>query len=706
VRPPAFVESNNRILIVDDNQAIHDDLRKVLALETGRLDLQDEEAVLFGKVPTLIPDFEIDSAYQGQEALAKVKQALATDRPYALAFVDVRMPPGWDGVETVSHLHAADPHLQIVVCSAYSDYSWKTIQTRLGPSDYLFILKKPFNNIEVMQLAYALTRKWLLGQQAGAKMAELDQMVLLRTQELQSAAERIQRELEQRAKAEEAFRIIFEASPIGIVLTDKEDRCVDANIAFEVQHGSRKEDFIGKNLEAAGLLDHETVHAVAHANGIDGEEITYEQPTRGRRTALLWARPVEIGSAPHSLSFFLDITERKLMEEELRRARVAAESASRVKSAFLANMSHEIRTPMNGVIGFTQLALSTQLSDQQRDYLCTVEHSAESLMQIINDILDFSKIEAGRLELDCRGFSLHECVAKAVATLRATADQKGLVLGWNISPDAPDLVVGDPTRVRQVLLNLIGNAVKFTDSGSVWVEVTAKPMPERGVLAEFHVRDTGMGIPADQQQLIFEPFRQANDSIRRRHGGTGLGLAISTSLVQMMGGRIWVESEQGKGSTFHFAARFESLVSAQPAQPAGVADGYPGRPLSILLAEDDPTSRMLVFSLLTRYGHRITTASNGSQVLSALARQSFDLVLMDIQMPGMDGLEATAKIRERERTHGGHTPIVALTAHAMNGDQQRCLEAGMDGYVAKPFRASDLLAAISTATRCTEVAAA
>jgi PAS domain S-box-containing protein len=383
---PALAVSNNRILIVDDNLAIHDDLRKVLTGEAESwADLEDDESVLFGALPIPIGTFEIDSAYQGEEALEKVTRAAAEGRPYALAFVDVRMPPGWDGIETIGHLHAVDPHLQTVICTAYSDYSWKDIRRKLGHSDRLLILKKPFDNIEVIQLAHALTRKWLLGRQAAAKMAQLDLMVYQRTRELESATARIQCELEERTRAESAFRGIFQASPVGIILTDTAGRCVDANGAFEIQRGIRREDIAGRSLEETGVLDPDTAGAVAQAEGLDGKEIAYEQPTRGKRTALLWARAVDIGGAPHSLGFFLDITERKLMEEELRHARAAAETASQVKSAFLANMSHEIRTPMNGVIGFTQLALGTELSEDQQDYLRTVEHSAESLMQVIDD---------------------------------------------------------------------------------------------------------------------------------------------------------------------------------------------------------------------------------------------------------------------------------------------------------------------------------
>ena len=313
---PALAVSNNRILIVDDNLAIHDDLRKVLTGEAESwADLEDDESVLFGALPIPIGTFEIDSAYQGEEALEKVTRAAAEGRPYALAFVDVRMPPGWDGIETIGHLHAVDPHLQTVICTAYSDYSWKDIRRKLGHSDRLLILKKPFDNIEVIQLAHALTRKWLLGRQAAAKMAQLDLMVYQRTRELESATARIQCELEERTRAESAFRGIFQASPVGIILTDTAGRCVDANGAFEIQRGIRREDIAGRSLEETGVLDPDTAGAVAQAEGLDGKEIAYEQPTRGKRTALLWARAVDIGGAPHSLGFFLDITERKLMEE-------------------------------------------------------------------------------------------------------------------------------------------------------------------------------------------------------------------------------------------------------------------------------------------------------------------------------------------------------------------------------------------------------
>jgi PAS domain S-box-containing protein len=691
--PLTPLESNSRILIVDDNRAIHDDLCKILC---GEMPLQEDEAFLFGTVPVPVTEFQIDSAYQGKEGLEKVKQALAEGRPYALAFVDVRMPPGWDGVETIVRFRQVDPNLQTVICTAYSDYSWTDMQRRLGHSDNLLILKKPFDNVEIIQLAHALTRKWLVTRQAEAKMADLDRMVAQRTAELQTAHEQLKKEFAERAKAEEAFRIIFQASPIAISLLDGEHRYVDANRAFETQHGLAKAVILGKTPSELGLVDGQTQHELCWQMARDGaisEKEVVHMPASGERTSLLWVRNVEIGSAPHALEFCLDITQRKAMEEQLRQARSAAEAASKIKSEFLANMSHEIRTPMNGVVGFTQVLLGTELNAEQRDCLETVESSAGLLMRIINDILDFSKIEAGCLEVEAAPFSLRECVEGAAKTMLAVAQEKGLDLQWEISPEIPDGVAGDAVRLRQVLLNLIGNAVKFTAKGLVRVEVAPEQVGQSNVLAHFRVRDTGIGVPADKQEFIFEPFRQGDGSVTRRYGGTGLGLAISARLVALMGGRIWVESAERQGSTFHFTTLLNLVKPADSG--AGYGDVGANVPLSILVAEDDAVSRRLVAALLQREGHAVTVASNGVEALSIVERQSFDVILMDIQMPVMDGLQVTAEIRKQESRTGAHVPIVALTAHAMKRDRERCLEAGMDEYIPKPINPAELLAAVA-----------
>ncbi len=536
------------------------------------------------------------------------------------------------------------------------------------------------------------------------------------------------------------------------------------------------------------------------------------------------------------------IRELKIAQQELALAKESAEKANRAKSFFLANMSHDIRTPMNGIIGMTDLCLETDLSNEQREYLTMVKTSADSLLSLLNDILDFSKMEGDMLELEIIDFNLTDNLENMVKNLAFLAHQKGLELACRIAKETPVALKGDPSRLRQVVVNLLGNAIKFTEKGEVVIAVDVESEKEDGVCLHFRIKDTGIGIPKEKQKHIFDPFTQADESTTRKFGGTGLGLSISARLVELMGGKIWVESEPGQGSIFHFTAEFGLQEDASPrvrsdwkdlkgmrvlvvgdnstnlsiledmltnwrmkptlvesphvleeldrGEKSGApyrlilldaqipqSDGFQitsditkalkapipsiimlssvgirgdaekcrdlgisaylskpvrqsdlldtilmlcqkslprsgngelvtrhtlrehRRSLSILLAEDNPVNQKLAVNLLTKRGYKVSVAENGKEAVALFEKENFDLILMDVQMPEMDGFEATAAIREKEKISGGHIPVIAMTAHAMAGDKEQCFAAGMDGYVSKPVQVAKLIETIESAVK-------
>ena len=509
------------------------------------------------------------------------------------------------------------------------------------------------------------------------------------------------------------------------------------NAQLELDFGYRAEELLGRSVE---MLVPERFRA-AHREFRETFFRNRETRVMGRGRGLFALRrdgsefPIEVGLSLLEtdeellvLCGIANLTERKQAMAAMQAAKEAAEAANRAKSDFLANMSHEIRTPLNAVIGMTELVLDTELTPQQREYLTMVTDAGDLLLSIINEILDFSKIEAGRVELETTEFNLRDLLGDTMRTLAPRAHSRGLELAYEVDPHVPDRLLGDGNRLRQVLLNLVGNAIKFTERGEVVVRFDCQPPTADGVQLRCEVADTGIGIAAEKQALIFEAFVQSDTSTTRQYGGTGLGLTICRRLVDLMGGAIWVQSELGRGSTFSFTARFglvqpqegetpsadvDVLVRALGKDAAREGSGthrraasapHVAKSLRVLLAEDSAMNQKLVVGLLAKWGHTVHVAANGRAAIQAWEQEAFDLILMDVQMPDMNGFEATAAIRHRELQTGGHIPIIALTAHALRGDREQCLAAGMDSYVSKPLRHAELLQAIQAC--CPAISAA
>ena len=501
---------------------------------------------------------------------------------------------------------------------------------------------------------------------------------------------------------DETLNAVVHASPTAIVTLDLAGRVMTWNPAAERMHGWTAAEVIGRPLPVLPADQCEEIEQVQAMILREGGLLGLEHPCYRKDGSAVMA---SISGAPlhncqgevtGAVYLVSDITEQKRTEEALQRAKEQAEAASRAKSEFLANMSHEIRTPMNGVLGMIELALATGLTNEQRDYLDCAKSSAEWLLQVLNDILDFSKIEAGKLALSRQEFPLRETLEETIRPLTVQAQLKGLELGYEVDAAVPEMVVGDPTRLRQVLVNLISNGIKFTPAGGVSVRVTLRSQDPPQVRLSFAVTDTGIGVALEKQTQIFEAFTQADGSITRQFGGTGLGLSISSQLARIMGGSISLQSEPGAGSTFQLLLPFGVAERAAVAEVPGSSEpNAPEREVrrhgNILLVEDNHVNQVLVRRLLEKQGFTVATANDGLEALGMWEEQPYDVILMDVQMPQMDGFEATRRIRTEEVGKGGHVPIIALTAHAMTGDRERCLEAGMDDYVTKPINFQDLV---------------
>ena len=557
----------------------------------------------------------------------------------------------------------------------------------------------------------------------------------------------VTRDITDRKRAEEALQEserrltdIINFLPDATFVIDKEGKVIAWNKAIEAMTGIKAEDMMGKGnyeyalpfygirrpilidlvLKADTDIEGKYDHIEKRSGALIGE--AYMPNMRGGAAYLMGSAAVLYDSANYvfgAIESIRDITDRKIAEDELRTAKEAAEAAVRSKSEFLANMSHEIRTPLNAVVGLTGLLLSADLTPEQRDYVETVQSSGNSLLSVINDILDFSKIEGNKMELENRPFDLRDCIDASMDLVEASAAEKGLILRHCLDDQVPSTIKGDVTRLRQVLANLLSNAVKFTDTGMVEISVAAKPiekqMPAKteqttkvGKYADtrmsevalpsawagfyeihFAIMDSGIGIPKEKLDRLFQSFSQIDSSTTRKYGGTGLGLVISKRLVEMMGGKIWVESISGIGSTFHFTILAEAVMQKlapieSPQVPLRTTtEACRTKPLSILLAEDNTVNQKVALQMLKRLGYNADVAANGLEVLQALERHPYDLVLMDVQMPEMDGIDAAQKIRIKWPKG---PRIIAITAYALEGDRERCLHAGMDDYISKPIQ--------------------
>lgn len=646
-------------------------------------------------------NYNLVRASSGEEALRCLLK-----NEFAVIVLDVQMP-GMDGFETARFIKAREKskNIPIIFITATSKETEQVFTGySVGAIDYMvkpFIPQTLKSKIEGFVSIY-ITNKML---------QEQTELLHEQTLQLEKANRELLHTTRSLTKAEAQARVIRETSLDTMITFDNDGTILKINPAAETMFGLREDELLGQHISLV-IPPIDELEA-----GREKEEVGFKyiagklnEITLRRKNGTVFPAEIQIGEAfigeEHLFAVTVsDITERKKSEQELIQAKEAAEIASKVKTEFLAMMSHEIRTPMNGVIGMTDLLLETELTPDQRELAEVIRKSGDALLSVINDILDFSKIESGKMELEIEPFSLRACLAETFDLFTAKSRKRNLDMQYFMEPGLPDYIMGDITRLRQILINLVGNAVKFTTNGSVYVMASLSRELGDQVEIEFVVKDTGIGIPKEKMDKLFKPFSQLDSSMTRKYGGTGLGLAICKTLVELMGGTIRVDEDAEEGATFVFtivAPRIDpDLLAAieqqtaepepQPVEPKGT------EPRRILVAEDNPVNQKLMRRILESLGHTVDLAETGKETVDMAVAQPYDYIFMDIQMPEMDGIEATREI-VRQLPGGKRPKIVAMTANVLKEEKERCLSAGMDGFMGKPVKTSQIRQLLDTAS--------